>query len=43
MKFTFDFEKPLGELQQQIEKVEQVEEKNKDGYVACTYRTPRKP
>jgi len=29
MKITFDFEKPLGELQQQIEKVQQVEEKNK--------------
>jgi len=29
MKITFDFEKPLGELQQQIEKVEQVEEKTK--------------
>ena len=29
MKITFDFEKPIGELQQQIEKVEQVEEKNK--------------
>jgi acetyl-CoA carboxylase carboxyl transferase subunit alpha len=29
MKITFDFEKPLGDLQQQIEKVEQVEEKTK--------------
>ncbi|WP_419802804.1 acetyl-CoA carboxylase carboxyltransferase subunit alpha [Mucilaginibacter sp.] len=29
MKITFDFEKPIGELQQQIEKVQQVEEKNK--------------
>ena len=29
MKFTFDFEKPLAELQQQIEKVKQVEDKNK--------------
>lgn len=29
MKITFDFEKPLAELQQQIEKVQQVEEKNK--------------
>ncbi len=29
MKITFDFEKPLGELLQQIEKVEQVEEKTK--------------
>ncbi len=29
MKITFDFEKPIGELLQQIEKVEQVEEKNK--------------
>jgi acetyl-CoA carboxylase carboxyl transferase subunit alpha len=29
MKITFDFEKPLGELQQQIEKLEQVEEKTK--------------
>jgi len=29
MKITFDFEKPLAELQQQIEKVKQVEEKNK--------------
>ncbi|MVN20421.1 acetyl-CoA carboxylase carboxyltransferase subunit alpha [Mucilaginibacter arboris] len=29
MKITFDFEKPLGELQQQIEKVEQVAEKTK--------------
>lgn len=29
MKITFDFEKPIGELQQQIEKVEQVEEKTK--------------
>ena len=28
MKFTFDFEKPLTELQQQIEKVKQVEDKN---------------
>lgn len=28
MKITFDFEKPLAELQQQIEKVKQVEEKN---------------
>ena len=28
MKFTFDFEKPLAELQQQIEKVKQVEDKN---------------
>lgn len=29
MKITFDFEKPLGELLQQIEKLEQVEEKTK--------------
>lgn len=29
MKITFDFEKPLAELQQQMEKVEQVEEKTK--------------
>jgi acetyl-CoA carboxylase carboxyl transferase subunit alpha len=29
MKFTFDFEKPLIDLQQQIEKVKQVEDKNK--------------
>src|SRR3978361_133535 len=29
MKITFDFEKPLAELQQQIEKVRQVEDKNK--------------
>ncbi len=29
MKITFDFEKPLAELQQQIEKVKQVEDKNK--------------
>lgn len=29
MKITFDFEKPIGELQQQIEKVEQVGEKTK--------------
>ncbi|MGI4022151.1 MAG: acetyl-CoA carboxylase carboxyltransferase subunit alpha [Janthinobacterium lividum] len=29
MKITFDFEKPLGELQQQIEKVEQAGEKTK--------------
>ncbi|RYE25027.1 MAG: acetyl-CoA carboxylase carboxyl transferase subunit alpha, partial [Sphingobacteriaceae bacterium] len=29
MKITFDFEKPLGELQQQIEKVEQTAEKTK--------------
>ncbi|MEX8548443.1 MAG: acetyl-CoA carboxylase carboxyltransferase subunit alpha [Mucilaginibacter sp.] len=29
MKITFDFEKPIGELQQQIEKVQQVEEKTK--------------
>jgi acetyl-CoA carboxylase carboxyl transferase subunit alpha len=29
MKFTFDFEKPLIELQLQIEKVKQVEDKNK--------------
>jgi acetyl-CoA carboxylase carboxyl transferase subunit alpha len=29
MKITFDFEKPLAELQGQIEKVQQVEEKNK--------------
>jgi acetyl-CoA carboxylase carboxyl transferase subunit alpha len=29
MKFTFDFEKPLTELQLQIEKVKQVEDKNK--------------
>ncbi len=29
MKISFDFEKPLGELQQQIEKVKQVEDKNK--------------
>lgn len=28
MKITFDFERPLAELQQQIEKVKQVEEKN---------------
>ena len=28
MKITFDFEKPLAELQQQIEKVKQVEDKN---------------
>ena len=28
MKFTFDFEKPLVELQQQIEKVKQLEDKN---------------
>jgi acetyl-CoA carboxylase carboxyl transferase subunit alpha len=28
MKITFDFEKPLGELQQQIEKVKQLEDKN---------------
>ena len=29
MKITFDFEKPLAELIQQIEKVKQVEDKNK--------------
>ncbi len=29
MKITFDFEKPLADLQQQIEKVKQVEDKNK--------------
>jgi len=29
MKFTFDFEKPLADLQTQIEKVKQVEDKNK--------------
>ena len=29
MKITFDFEKPLGELQQQIEKAQLAEEKNK--------------
>jgi acetyl-CoA carboxylase carboxyl transferase subunit alpha len=29
MKITFDFEKPLAELLQQIEKVKQVEDKNK--------------
>ncbi|OCX51802.1 acetyl-CoA carboxylase carboxyltransferase subunit alpha [Mucilaginibacter sp. PPCGB 2223] len=29
MKITFDFEKPLADLQQQIEKVKQVEEKTK--------------
>jgi len=29
MKITFDFEKPLAELQQQIEKVKQLEDKNK--------------
>lgn len=29
MKITFDFEKPLAELEQQIEKVKQVEDKNK--------------
>src|SRR5476651_815393 len=29
MKITFDFEKPLAELMQQIEKVKQVEDKNK--------------
>jgi acetyl-CoA carboxylase carboxyl transferase subunit alpha len=29
MKITFDFEKPLAELQQQIEKIRQVEEKTK--------------
>jgi acetyl-CoA carboxylase carboxyl transferase subunit alpha len=29
MKFTFDFEKPLTDLQLQIEKVKQVEDKNK--------------
>ena len=29
MKISFDFEKPLEELQQQIEKVKQVEDKNK--------------
>jgi acetyl-CoA carboxylase carboxyl transferase subunit alpha len=29
MKITFDFEKPLSELQQQIEKVKQVEDKTK--------------
>src|SRR5471030_3155117 len=29
MKITFDFEKPLAELQQQIDKVKHVEEKNK--------------
>ncbi|MBS7564050.1 acetyl-CoA carboxylase carboxyltransferase subunit alpha [Mucilaginibacter sp. Bleaf8] len=29
MKITFDFEKPLAELQQQIEKISQVEEKTK--------------
>ena len=29
MKITFDFEKPIGELQQQVEKVQQVEEKTK--------------
>jgi len=28
MKITFDFEKPIAELQQQIEKVKQVEDKN---------------
>ena len=28
MKISFDFEKPLAELQQQIEKVKQVEDKN---------------
>src|SRR3984957_18184196 len=29
MKITFDFEKPLADLQLQIEKVKQVEDKNK--------------
>ncbi|RYE18469.1 MAG: acetyl-CoA carboxylase carboxyl transferase subunit alpha [Sphingobacteriales bacterium] len=29
MKITFDFEKPLAELQQQIDKVSQIEDKNK--------------
>ena len=29
MKITFDFEKPLADLQQQIDKVKQVEEKTK--------------
>ena len=29
MKITFDFEKPLTDLEQQIEKVKQVEDKNK--------------
>ncbi len=29
MKITFDFEKPLAELEQQIEKVQQMEDKNK--------------
>ncbi|HZY40093.1 MAG TPA: acetyl-CoA carboxylase carboxyltransferase subunit alpha [Mucilaginibacter sp.] len=29
MKITFDFEKPLADLEQQIEKVKQVEDKNK--------------
>jgi len=29
MKITFDFEKPLADLQQQIEKIKQVEDKNK--------------
>ncbi|MFD1257915.1 acetyl-CoA carboxylase carboxyltransferase subunit alpha [Mucilaginibacter terrae] len=29
MKITFDFEKPLADLQQQIDKIEQVEEKTK--------------
>ena len=29
MKITFDFEKPLAELEQQIEKVKQMEDKNK--------------
>ena len=29
MKITFDFEKPLADIQQQIEKIKQLEEKNK--------------
>ena len=29
MKITFDFEKPLADLQAQIDKVQQVEEKTK--------------
>jgi acetyl-CoA carboxylase carboxyl transferase subunit alpha len=28
MKITFDFEKPLADLQQQIEKIKQLEDKN---------------
>ena len=42
MKITFDFEKPLAELQQQIEKVKQVEDKNKLDMSATMCQSLRK-